>query len=192
MKLAAAVAKLVWQFNAGGTIAVPITAPSLFEGIAIEYGGKVIRTSFNNYAQNQAALGDGVVLSTDGEGGFIFPQFHPAKDALFTVAKIIELSIKAEVRLSEVISSLPNYALVRTKVNCSWEDKGKVMRILNDQYRNPDKQIDGVRINLGEEWVLIFPDADRPIFHVLAESHSSDQAQILVDKYAGVVRGLQR
>jgi len=52
--------------------------------------------------------------------------------------------------------------------------------------------VDGVRIALGEEWVLILPDPDRPLFHIFAESQSSDQAQILVDKYAGLVTGLQQ
>ena len=66
------------------------------------------------------------------------------------------------------------------------------MRMLNEQYKNGERQVDGVRINLGDEWVLILPDADRPLFHIFAESHSSDQAQILVDKYAGLVTGLQR
>jgi mannose-1-phosphate guanylyltransferase/phosphomannomutase len=36
------------------------------------------------------------------------------------------------------------------------------------------------------------PDADRPLFHVFAESVSSDQAQALAEKYARVVSGLQQ
>ncbi|MEI6044737.1 MAG: mannose-1-phosphate guanyltransferase [Chloroflexota bacterium] len=192
IQLAAAVAKLILQAHGGGTIAVPVTAPSIFERIATQYGGKVIRTKMNTFSQSQAALRDGVIFSTDGEGSFIFPQFHPGNDALFAVAKILEITVKSGVRLSTVVNSLPSYALVRTKVACRWEDKGKVMRMLNEQYRNGERQVDGVRINLGDEWVLILPDADRPIFHIFAESHSSDQAQILVDKYAGLVAGLQR
>jgi mannose-1-phosphate guanylyltransferase/phosphomannomutase len=39
--------------------------------------------------------------------------------------------------------------------------------------------------------VLVLPDADRPLFHVLAESQSRDSAQALADKYARVVSGLQ-
>jgi mannose-1-phosphate guanylyltransferase / phosphomannomutase len=39
--------------------------------------------------------------------------------------------------------------------------------------------------------VLVLPDADRPLFHVLAESRSRDSAQALADKYARVVSGLQ-
>ena len=31
----------------------------------------------------------------------------------------------------------------------------------------------------GDGWVLVLPDADRPLFHVLAESRSKDAAQAL-------------
>ncbi len=192
MQLAAAVAHMMFQAAGGGTIAVPVNAPSIFERIAQKYGGEILRTKANVASQMQASLKSGVIMATDGEGGFIFPNFHPGMDAMFATARILELTIKRSERVSEVVNSLPHYALVRTKVACRWEDKGKVMRMLNEQYKNGSQQIDGVRINLGDEWVLILPDADRPLFHIFAESQSSDQAQILVDKYAGLVTGLQQ
>jgi mannose-1-phosphate guanylyltransferase / phosphomannomutase len=192
MQLAATVAQLMFQTNGGGLVVVPVTAPSIFERIAQKYGGEILRTKANPHAQMQASLKSGVILATDCDGGFIFPTFHPGMDSMFATAKILELTIKHGVRISEVVNSLPSFAMVRAKVACRWEDKGKVMRMLNEQYKNGSQQVDGIRINLGDEWVLILPDADRPLFHVFAESQSSDQAQILVDKYAGLVTGLQQ
>jgi mannose-1-phosphate guanylyltransferase/phosphomannomutase len=195
VQLAAAIAKLLFQANNGGTIAVPVTAPNLFERLAAQHNGEILRTKANPYAQMQAALRSNILMVTNCEGGFIFPQFHPGYDGLFAIAKILELTIKNEVRLIDIVNGLPNYALVRTKVPCRWEDKGKVMRLLNEQYKNGNnghKQIDGVRIELGNEWILILPDADRPLFHIFAESQSIDQAQVLVDKYAGLVNSLQQ
>jgi mannose-1-phosphate guanylyltransferase/phosphomannomutase len=192
MQLAAAVALLMFKAQGGGIVAVPVNAPTIFERIAQQYGGEIQRTKVSPYAQMQAATKSGVIMATDGEGGFIFPNFHPGMDAMFATAKILELTIKQGERISEVVNSLPAYALVRTKVACRWEDKGRVMRVLNERYKNGSLQIDGVRILLGEEWVLILPDPDRPLFHIFAESQSSDQAQILVDKYAGLVTGLQQ
>ncbi len=192
MQLAAAVALLMFKAQGGGIVAIPVNAPSIFEKIAQKYGGEIQRTRVSPYAQMQAATKSGVIMATDGEGGFIFPNFHPGMDAMFATAKILELTIKQGERISEVVNSLPAYALVRTKVACRWEDKGRVMRVLNEQYKNGSQQIDGVRILLGDEWVLILPDPDRPLFHIFAESQSADQAQILVDKYAGLVTGLQQ
>ena len=66
------------------------------------------------------------------------------------------------------------------------------MRMLNEQYRSSVHQIDGVRIEMGEEWVLVLPDVDRPLFHIIAESTSREGAQALMDKYAALVDSLQR
>lgn len=198
VQLGAALAKLMFQAHQGGTIAVPVTAPNIFERIAAQFNGKVIRTKVDAYSEMQVALREtepDVIMVTDCEGGFIFPEFHPGFDGMFAIARILELTVKNEVRLSDIVNSLPNYALVRTKVPCRWEDKGRVMRMLNEQYKNGStdhRQVDGVRIDLGNEWVLILPDADRPLFHVFAESQSADQAQVLVDKYAGLVNSLQQ
>ncbi len=181
------------QHGGGGTIAVPVYAPSIFEEIAAKYGAEIVRTRFNAYALMTAALRSGVVLAGDGQGSFIFPQFQPAADGLFAVAKLIEFTTLQKRRFTEAVKQLPHYAWASTRVPCRWEDKGRVMRILNEQYRdNSAKQVDGVKIDLGNsEWALILPDADRPLFHVIAEADSDAEARQLVDKYAGLVQGLQ-
>lgn len=192
-KFLAAVATLALQDRGGGTIAVPITAPNLFEQLANKYGGKVVRTRVNPRSLLAAATADNVVLVGDGDGGLIFPEFHPAMDGIFAVAKTLELLSKYSVSLAEVARSLPQYFLKSTKVPCPWEDKGKVMRLLSEQYQDPrTPQVEGVRIAWGDEWVLVLPDIDRPLFHVIAESTSDDGAKVLMEKYATLVSSLQR
>jgi len=134
-----------------------------------------------------------VVLVGDGMGGFVFPQLQPAFDGMLAIAKLLELLATFQTRLSDVVDDLPAYYLSSTRVTCPWEHKGKVMRILSEQYRERRaKPIDGIKIDLGKEWVLVLPDADRPLFHIVAESVSHDQAQALAEKYARVVSGLQQ
>jgi mannose-1-phosphate guanylyltransferase/phosphomannomutase len=181
------------QHGSGGILVVPVYAASIFEDIAAKYGAEVIRTRFNSYALMTAALRSGVVMAGDGQGSFIFPQFQPSADGLFAIAKLMELTAQQGRSFTEVLNSLPHYAWASTRVPCRWEDKGRVMRILNEQYRDGGtKQVDGVKINLGGgEWALILPDADRPLFHVIAEAGTDLAARQLVDKYAGLVQGLQ-
>ncbi len=47
------------------------------------------------------------------------------------------------------------------------------------------------RSGLGPIWVLIRPDPDQPMFHVLAEAQSDEAARALVDKYVRVVESLK-
>ena len=51
--------------------------------------------------------------------------------------------------------------------------------ILNQQYVDRKlEQVDGIKIDLGDEWVLILPDPDGPFFHIIAEGSSEEQARV--------------
>ncbi len=192
-KMLAVMTSLMLRKNRNGVVAAPVSAPSALQHIAKRYEGTILQTRVLAQAMMTAAGREGVVLVGDGAGGFVFPAMQPAFDGMLATLKLLELLATFEMRLSEVVDDLPPYYLSRTTVNCPWEHKGKVMRILSEQYRERRaKPIDGIKIDLGKEWVLVLPDADRPLFHVIAESVSSEQAQALAEKYARVVSGLQQ
>lgn len=193
MKMLAAMASLFLRRYQGGTVAAPVTAPNVLQWIAQRYEGHVQHTKVLRHAMMTAATREGVVLVGDGAGGFVMPILHPVFDGMLAIAKLLELLSTFHTRLSEVIDDLPPYYMSTARVTCPWEYKGRVMRILSEQYRERRaKPIDGIKIELGKEWVLVLPDADRPLFHVVAESVSNDQAQALAEKYARVVSGLQQ
>jgi mannose-1-phosphate guanylyltransferase/phosphomannomutase len=189
----AAVTALTMAVNGGGTVAVPVTAPRAFEEIAARYGGNIVRTRAMLAALMRTAKDNrDMLLLGDGAGSFIFPSFYPIADGLFAVVKIMELLALRGTTLSEVIAALPRYYLSQTRVPCRWEHKGKVMRILNQQYQDRRLElVDGIKFDLGQEWVLILPDTDGPFFHIFAEGGSDEHARVLAEKYAGLVTGLQ-
>jgi mannose-1-phosphate guanylyltransferase/phosphomannomutase len=189
----AALTALVMAVNGGGIVAVPVTAPRAFEEIAARYGGKIVRTRATLGAlMHTAAESPDMLLLGDGAGNYIFPSFYPVADGLFAIVKIMELLTLHGKRLSQVIHELPRYYMHQARVPCRWEHKGKVMRILNQQYQERRlDQVDGVKIDLGDEWVLILPDPDGPFFHIIAEGSTDEQARVLAEKYAGLVTGLQ-
>ena len=53
------------------------------------------------------------------------------------------------------------------------------------------RQIDGVKHQNGTEWVLVLPDADRPLFNVYAEAKDDDRAWMLVHEYADKLERLR-
>lgn len=191
--LAAAIAALMLEAEPGSIVAVPDSAPRVFEDLAKKFGGSIYRTKVNQQALMAAASRPAVSLVADLDGGFIFPAFHPAMDGMFAVMKTVEMLHKSKRRLDDVVRSLPSFFLGSRQVSCPWDQKGRVMRMLNEQYRDrKTEQIDGVKIDLGREWVLVLPDADRPLFHVIVEASSKSGADALVEKYAGLVTSLQQ
>jgi mannose-1-phosphate guanylyltransferase/phosphomannomutase len=193
LRALAAVTALAMRANGGGAVAVPVTAPLAFEKIAQRYGGSIVRTKATlNALMQTASQQRDLLLLGDGSGAYIFPTFFPAADGMFALMKLMELLTVTDTRLSEVIAELPPFFMAEQRVPCRWESKGKVMRMLNEQYAQRSGQhIDGIKIELGEEWVLILPDPDAPFFQVIAEGRSAEQARTLVERYTGLVTTLQ-
>ncbi|GAC1508177.1 MAG: mannose-1-phosphate guanyltransferase [Chloroflexota bacterium] len=192
MQLLAALAYLVFQQQEGAAVAVPVDAPSVFEALAAQNGGNVVRTRLDPESLMAAASQKAVRMAGDGRGRVIFPALHPIFDGMFTLVKMLELLSNARARLHDVVAQLPPWYVEQLDVPCPWDKKGRVMRMLGEQYR--DRRVrtsDGIKIQLGDDWILILPDPDQPQFHLVAEAHSAPEAQTLVEKYAGIVTGLQ-
>ena len=171
--------------HAPGVVAVPVYAPSSIEQIVAERGGRVQRVRASAEAQMSLAAREHPMLVGDGVGGFIFPRFHPSFDGLFATVRLLELLIAAKQSLSEIVDATPPIHVARLQVGCPWDQKGRVMRMLaQDPQTERTRQVDGVKHQNDGEWVVVLPDADRPLFNVYAEAPNDDRAWTLVHEYA--------
>jgi mannose-1-phosphate guanylyltransferase/phosphomannomutase len=152
----------------------------------------VRRCPVDTQALMETASSDSVVMGGDGTGHFIFPALHPAIDGLIAIGKLLELLIQQNVQLSEVVNSLSPFFMAASEVVGSWEIKGRVMRCLMEQFAKfRNETLDGIKVFLSDDtWVLIRPDADQPVFHIIAEAKSLIAAQEIVADYGGLVRNL--
>jgi len=178
----AILAELLWRENPGGTIVIQADCPSLFEQLAEKSGGQVIRVKVDSQALMTEAEGRDILLATDCSGSFIFPQFHPAPDGMFALAKLLEMLASEKVTLHQLVEELPDFYWQRSTLACPWAAKGRVMREVN-QGVGPYiiDTIDGVRFTAGAgRWALIRPDADRPLLHVVAQGLSPEDTSDLL------------
>jgi mannose-1-phosphate guanylyltransferase/phosphomannomutase len=164
---------------------------SAVEQIARRYDAKVIRTKANPTALMEAChRNPNVVLGGSGDMGFIFPQLHPGFDAMFSIAKIIELLTSQERSLTQVRADLPHVVHRRYTVRCPWTIKGALMRHLVETH-SPDnlELIDGVKlINYQDDnWVLVLPDAGEPQVHIFANSVDRDWVDTTLREYRNLV-----
>jgi mannose-1-phosphate guanylyltransferase/phosphomannomutase len=189
----AAMVTLALQASPGGTIVVPVHLSGIFEQIAAEYGGTVLRSKMDSHDLMDMSNREGVIMATDGGGNYVFPRFHPALDGIMATAKLLEFLATQQTTLAEVVAGLPAFHVGHREVSCPWEAKGTVMRLLNQEYKDRRAElIDGIKILLGDrEWVLILPDPDYPRFHVYAEGRNDSEAQELVSRYVRIIEGLQ-
>jgi mannose-1-phosphate guanylyltransferase / phosphomannomutase len=168
--LTALMVQIVLTAYPGGTVVVPVQVSSAIEQIVRRHGGKVKRTKASPTALMEACQQlPNVVLGGSGEMGFIFPEFHPGFDAMFCIAKLIEMLTHQERSLSSIRAELPRVFYKTHSIRCPWTAKGGLMRhILETHQPEYLDTEDGVKIinYQDDRWVLILPDAGEPLVHI--------------------------
>jgi len=177
----AIVGDMVLRAKEAKRIAYPVQSSSLLESIAQMAGVSVIRTPTAARHIVRAAMEPEVGFVGDGVGGFIFPKFQPAFDAMYGLAKILELMARTDSTLASTWDSIPQRArLGHRKVPCAWDKKGLVMRLAQEEGDGRKLElIDGVKIHFEDGWALILPDANEAYCHIWAEA----ETQKKVDGY---------
>jgi mannose-1-phosphate guanylyltransferase/phosphomannomutase len=175
------------------TLAVMINQSQIFDDLAARHGASIKRTRIDPQGLMEAMSDPSVILALSGAGEFIVPSFHRLIDAMYPIAKLLELLATQNTTFDQVIATLPPYFVATKRVPCPWEQKGTIMRLLNEQYKDRiSDQADGIKIRLSDnEWVLFVPEATEPQFTIYAEGTSYDNASMLVDRYTRIIEGLR-
>jgi mannose-1-phosphate guanylyltransferase / phosphomannomutase len=166
-------------------IAVPFSASREVDLIAAEHGLEVARTKATHQALMNAACEGTFDFVGGTKGGFIFPGFLFASDAMYSVAKILEMTAKTGLTLGELDTMVPKFKMVKKNVDCPWSVKGSIMRKLIDLTKNDRREtIDGIKVHYKDgTWVHLLPDKERALFHINAESTNEEQARSAVQKF---------
>ncbi|HXE71120.1 MAG TPA: sugar phosphate nucleotidyltransferase [Candidatus Nitrosotenuis sp.] len=165
-------------------VAVPMSAPGVLEDLAARYGGRIIRTRTDSRSlMHIAALGEArIAFAGTPQGAFIFSQFSPAFDAMFAFARLLEMMARERSPLSALAERIPPFHMVYQEVECSWQDKGRIMRLLVEEFRDqPLEMLDGVKIYWPDGWALVIPHPSRASLLVWSEGPDDERAREIVE-----------
>lgn len=194
--LLALMAVLVTRTQPGSRVAVPVTAASRLERMLALHEAEVVRTrrdvrSLLAAAARVAADDTPVVMAGDRSGGFSFPCFHNAFDAMYAFGKLLEIRARTGLGIHEVLTTLPEFHIHHETLPCPWDAKGRVMRAMSDLAANMDPAnvdlTDGVKLLDGDAWVLVVPDASAPTVHIFAEDVSGEAAAQRARRFADIL-----
>lgn len=177
-------AALVCRGEQRGSLVLPMAAPGVVEELALETGLTIKRTKGDGRSLVEAAQERQVLFAASMDGRFAFPPFQANFDALFTVAKTLELLARTGQKLGQLRRRLPKRAYRQLEVPCSWDYKGGIMRKMSEDSIDLEASfIDGVKVERDGGWVLVLPDQARPVVHIITESADSAQADRLAELY---------
>lgn len=173
-----------------GRLVVPVAAPQAVDELAKAAGLTVQRTRSDGFSLVEAARNRQVRFVASMDDRFGFPKFQPNFDGLFATAKIMELTVRAELSLDQAFATLPRNHYHHLELSCPWESKGGLMRRMSEYAVDQRASFtDGVRIDTEQGWVLVLPDQHRPIAHIYVEATEEKVAFELLELYRVKVSG---
>jgi mannose-1-phosphate guanylyltransferase/phosphomannomutase len=176
-----------------GKLAFPITVTSQVERMVEDSGLEVIRTPSSLAELTKAAAEDDVIFAGAVGGGYVFPEFIPAYDAVASLCKLLELLAPVTKPLSELVSELPASTLVHRQLPCPWSLKGTVMRVLTEQFRDREVDLlDGIKVFDERGWAQVLPDPDEPLVHIYAEGETEEASIELEAEMRSMVEEIMR
>ncbi len=177
--------------NNGGTIVTTVATSQAIYDIAEEHDGKVIATAVGDLLVARKLKDEDGLFGGEENGGLIFPDFVYGRDAVMTVAKILEILAKSKKPMSELVAELPVYYASKTKIACPDDEKEFVMSSIADEIKTTtDFELDltdGVKILKDDGWVIIRPSGTEPIFRCFSESDSQQKADEMTEWGLGLI-----
>ncbi len=174
-----------------GMVLGPASSSLAFSEIADELGSRFVPTKMTPGAVLRAAQHADAVLASDGAGGYCWPDFAISFDAIFTIARVLEMLAHTGTSLGALRARIPEVTHRVAVEFCPWEVKGRVMRSMMERHLKDRVDLtDGVKVFVDDGWVLVAPDADRPEYYVIASTTSASHADRLVEEYSALVRAV--
>ena len=185
--------RLIASNGRSGKLAFPITVTSQVDRIVEGSDLQVVRTPASLADLTKAAAGDDVVFAGAVGGGYVFPEFLPAYDAVASLCKLLELLAPLERPLSGLLADLPHSRVIHRQVHCPWALKGLVMRVLNERLQGRDLDLlDGIKVFDERGWVQVLPDPDEPLVHIYAEGETEEDSIALESELRATVEEIMQ
>ncbi|MFX1336976.1 MAG: hypothetical protein ACFFDK_00045 [Promethearchaeota archaeon] len=181
------------QYHKAGKNAIFVTnlASSLiFNALAEKYNVKVIRTPVGErfLAEKMENLLKEEVSSTivfGGEGscgGIMIPQFNNTRDGIFAAAKIIEILVEKNIKISKLVAKLPKFYTFREYINAEGKNLEQLINKLKIDLISDGENVNQIDMDLkfdhGRDWfVLIHPSNTEPIIRVISEANNEKNAK---------------
>ena len=111
---------------------------------------------------------------------------------MFAFAKMLEFMAREKRKLSEIFSEVPKFYMAHGTVDCTWQEKGKIMRRMIEVHEDkPMEVIEGLKIFFDQAWVLMLPDPTAPLFHIYTEANSDEESEKLLKEFSQTIERMK-
>ena len=176
----ALIASQVLEGSENGKIVTPVSTSSLIEDIARQYNAELIWTEVGSVVVSHRLIETNGTVGGEENGGVFYPPHLPVRDGAMTSVLILESMAKHKKKLSMLVSELPRYITMKTKVQVPTEKKSGILDTLLELTKDENRILtDGVKIISDNGWILLRPSGTESLWRCFAEGRSEDDAETL-------------
>jgi len=164
-------------------IVVNLSTSRIIEDIASKYQVEVYRVPTGEINVTEKMEAVNAKIGGEGNGGIIVKDINKCRDSLVGIALILEMLAKESKKLSEIVSQLPTYVLVKEKITSNNIVYSNLLGNLIVEFKGQkiDTQ-DGVRIDFNDKWVLFRKSNTEPVIRIFAEAKTKEDSVDLINK----------
>jgi len=154
-----------------GSVVVPVDTSMMVDDYL--EGSEIIRTRVGDVYVAEGIKKYGAIYGGEPSGSWIFPMISYCPDGIYAAAKLVE--IVGEKKLSELRAELPVYNTKRGALACPNEKKAEFMKKVKAKLEPLGKvlDIDGIRVELEDGWVLVRPSGTEAKVRITAEAREN-------------------
>jgi len=172
-----------------GPVAANLSTSRLIDAVAQRFGVEVIRTPVGEANVAAAMLQADCVFGGEGNGGVIDPRVVAVRDSLVGIGHVLQLMAEENRPLSDLVDSLPRYAMIKRKAPLQRERLQEVYNSLKQTFAAAKcNTADGLRIDLSEGWLHVRPSNTEPIVRIIVEAADQDAAKRLADQACRILQ----
>ncbi|MBA7528848.1 Phosphoglucosamine mutase [subsurface metagenome] len=151
-----------------------------------EMGFSVTRTRVgDNYVSEE--LKKGGDFGGEPSGNWVFPNISLCPDGIYAAAQLVAMAGRQ--KLSQLVDSIPRYPLLRGNISSEGVVMSKLGRRLKAMEPLSVSNIDGIKLNFEDGWLLVRASGTEPKIRVTAEAKGEARVRQLYDEGIGTIRG---
>jgi phosphomannomutase len=166
-----------------GPVVANLSTTSALQEVVNRFDGSLFLSKIGEVNVTEEMQKQGAVVGGEGNGGVIYPRLNFARDSLVGMALILHLLAETDQTISELVSTLPPFVMIKEKLVCPSDKISAVLRMLRLEYAAyPMDLRDGVKMSLPGGWFLVRGSNTEPIIRVIAEAKTEADARAIIDR----------
>ena len=163
------------------TFVVNQSTSMALEKTAEKYGYKVVRASVGEINVVKKMLELKSNFGGEGNGGIILKEAHLGRDSLVAVTLVLNRMAQDESPLSKIFSDLPQFKIIKDKVNLETIDIDSALINVKERFCNVDMNTDdGIKFIWEDKWIHLRKSNTEPIMRIYAEAVETSEALHLI------------